>query len=107
MADFHADGGASGHFRPRLSGRIGVTGGWSTLAIGTLACLGIFAVGLMVARMPTPPSRPMVSGGKPSVSMPVMGRLFQAGAILFGLLWPALCFGLLGPIDNIRTIQIL
>lgn len=79
--------------------------GWTMWAIGTLVCLAAFANGVRFARKPAD-TFDRLPGGRAAPSPQMIGRLFLIAAPLFWLLWTAICFGLLGPVQNIQTIQL-
>jgi hypothetical protein len=84
-----------------------MTSGWTMLAIGTLICIGLFANGVRFARKTRSIGRVWPEGGRPGQPSPrQIGRIFMIAAPLFWLFWAAMCFGLLGPIENIQTIQL-
>ena len=86
------------------------------LAIAALMCLGVFLNGLRFSRM----SEEKLLDGRTQVEMPsflargrtpaaqarLFGRISMILAPLFLLLIAALCFGLLGPVDGIETIEL-
>ena len=81
------------------------------LAICAALSLGLFFNGLRLARMDSNPWTGKrlfgmeVSGSEKSVSeIRRLGWLQMVGSIAFLLLVSILCFGLLGPVDGIRTI---
>jgi len=80
--------------------------GWIMLGLGTLICTGVFANGLRFARMRESFSRTLPEGGRGQLSRRLAGHMLMVAAPLFWLLWAAMCFGLLGPIRNIQTIQL-
>jgi hypothetical protein len=82
-----------------------MTNGWTLWAIGTLICIGLFANGVRFARYPAS-NVELMPGRRTAPSPRVIGRIFLAAAPLFWLLWTAVCFGLLGPVQNIQTIQL-
>ncbi|MBB5718217.1 hypothetical protein FHR23_001124 [Stakelama sediminis] len=89
-----------------------MTDGRVFLAIGTLISIGVFANGLRFAHKTSNPW-----SGKHILGMSVkgsdvpldrirrIGRLQMIIAPIFFLFLCALCFGLLGPVQGIQTIQ--
>jgi hypothetical protein len=82
-----------------------MTSGWM-LGLGTLICAGMFANGLRFARMRESFGQALAEGGRRQLSRRLAGRMLMVAAPLFWLLWAAMCFGLLGPVRNIQTIQL-
>lgn len=79
-----------------------MTSGWTMLGLATLVCLGAFANGVRFARL----GRPLPHGNPNEIKRRMIGVLFMAAAPLFWLLFAAICFGLFGPVANIRTISL-
>ena len=89
--------------------------GWFFLGVCALICLGVFLNGLRFLRMP----EEKILGGRMQIEMPgflarsrtpveqvrLLARIMMIFAPLFLLLVAALCFGLLGPVDGIQTID--
>ena len=83
------------------------------LAIAAVICAGVFLNGLRFSRMDRNPwagksilGMP-VQGAEMSVSqVNLIGRMQMIFAPLFFLFFAALCFGLLGPVDGIKTISL-
>ena len=86
--------------------------GWIFLGIVTLICVGAFLNGVRFVRTTENPwtgkqlfGMPVSGSDWPIEKVRRMGLLFMIAAPLFLLLTAALCFGLLGPIEGIQTIQ--
>ena len=79
-----------------------MTSGWLMLGLGTLICLGLFANGVRFARL----GQPLPEGNAFEIKRRMMGMLFMTLAPLFWLLFAAVCFGLFGPVQNIRAIEL-
>ncbi len=86
------------------------------LAIAALMSLAVFLNGLRFSRMPEEklldgwtyiemPSF-LARGRTPVEQARLFGRTSMIAAPLFLLLVAALCFGLLGPVDGIETIEL-
>lgn len=87
--------------------------GWLFLGIATVMCLGVFLNGMRFAYVTANPW-----AGKRLFGMPVegsemsvaqvrrLGRLQMLLAPAIWLLFVAFCFGLLGPVDGIETIDL-
>jgi hypothetical protein len=83
-----------------------MTSGWTMLALGTSISAGLFANGMRAARLRESFSQALAAGGRGQLARRLAGRMIMVAAPLFWLLWAAMCFGLLGPIRNIQTIQL-
>ena len=88
-----------------------MTDGRLLLGIVTLICAASFANGVRFVRMaenPLPKKRlfglPMQGSDMPVDQMRRLGLIFMVGAPLAWLFFVALCFGLFGPVQGIRTI---
>ena len=79
-----------------------MTSGWTMLGLGTLICAGAFANGVRFARL----GRALPADNPAEIKRRMFGMLAMTFAPLFWLLWAAACFGLLGPLHNIQTIQL-
>jgi len=78
--------------------------GWAFLAIATLICAGVFANGVRFRRSD---DRLAARLRLPVEQLRRIGGLFIVAAPLAWLLFAALCFGLLGRIKGISTIQLV
>jgi hypothetical protein len=79
-----------------------MTSGWLMLGLGTLVCLGLFANGMRFARL----GQPLPADNPGEIKRRMIGMIFMTLAPLFWLLFAAVCFGLFGPVQNIRTIEL-
>jgi hypothetical protein len=83
------------------------------LGVAALICAGAFFNGLRFARAQRNPlagktllGLPVQGSTRPVEDIRRMGLLLMIAAPLALLVFAALCFGLLGPVDGIRTITI-
>lgn len=90
-----------------------MTDGWVFLGLSAAICAGVFASGLRFARMATHPGAGREPPGQPIKSQPTtlaqlnrFGRLMMIGAVIMLVFAAALTFGLLGPVQGIRTIEL-
>jgi hypothetical protein len=93
-----------------------VTDGRLFLGVSSLICFGGFLVGLRFWRM----SEETIHSGRLQMELPafivrgrtpveqvrLFGRIMMIAAPLFLLFFAALSFGLLGPVDGIKTIEL-
>ena len=89
-----------------------MTNGWTFLAIGTLISIGVFLNGWRFARMTENPwagktmlGQPVSGHDWPIGKLRLFGKVSMIAAPLFLVVWAALCFGWLGPVDGIQTID--
>ena len=88
-----------------------MTDGRVFLGIATLICIGNFANGVRFSRMTENPwAQKRLFGLRiegwdmPVAKLRRMGLLFMVTAPIFWLFVVAMCFGLFGPVEGIRTI---
>ena len=88
-----------------------MSSGWILFGVATFICLGVFLNGVRFARMTSNPFAGKrigpfpVEGSEMSVSsIRLIGRLQMIAAPTFWLIFSALAFGLLGPVEGIQTI---
>jgi|GEM_PF-884468 len=88
-----------------------MTDGRLLLGIATLLCAASFANGVRLVRMAENPlpkkllfGMPMQGSDMPVDKMRRLGLVFMVVAPLAWLFFVALCFGLFGPVQNIRII---
>ena len=88
-----------------------MTDGRIFLGIATLICIGAFINGLRFSRMTENPwanrrflGMPIQGSRLPPERVRLLGRLNMFLAVAFWVLVTAMCFGLLGPVEGIRTI---
>ena len=90
---------------------------WAFLGISALICIGCFLNGVRFARMSDEKAldprilleMPNRWGGRERTkgeAARLFGRISMIAALLFLLLIAALCFGLMGPVDGIETIEL-
>ncbi len=90
-----------------------MTDGRIMLAVAAVICAGVFLNGLRFSRMDRNPwvgksvfGAPVQGADMPVSKVNLIGRLQMIFAPLFLLLFAAICFGLLGPVDGIKTISL-
>ena len=90
-----------------------MTSGWLLLGLVTLICIGVFLSGLRFSRVTANPLAgkrigrfPVQGSQRPASDLRRLGRLFMIAAPVFWLVFAALVFGLLGPVDGIQTIKL-
>lgn len=90
-----------------------MTDGWIFLGISFAICLGVFLNGLRFARAAANPwtgkqlfGQPVSGGEMPLAKVRRLGWIQMIGAVTFLVFAAALSFGLLGPVEGIRTIDV-
>ena len=90
-----------------------MTSGWTFLAITALICIGAFLNGVRFARMKTNPwagkrvlGQPVAGHDMPLARVRLLGWLQIIAAPMLLLIFAAIAFGLLGPIDGIDIISL-
>ena len=83
------------------------------LAVAAVICAGVFLNGLRFSRMDRNPwagksvfGTPVQGADMPVSKVNLIGRIQMIFAPLFLLLFAAICFGLLGPVDGLKTISL-
>ena len=90
-----------------------MTDGWVFLAISTAVCVGAFLNGLRFSQMDSNPwtwkslfGLPVSGGELPVAKVRRIGLIQMAGSVFALALITAVCFGLLGPVDGLQTIEL-
>ena len=87
--------------------------GWVFLGVSFAGCVGLFLSGLRFAKAVSNPwagkklfGQPVSGGDKTVGQVRRIGWFQMAAAVAFFVLTVAMSFGLLGPVDGIRTINV-